>query len=196
MTNRRFRTGALVAVSVLSIYSWNSAGIAQTRGESEKFDASYVDVNSGRTGHIQISVTRWSTPAQRAALQQTLFDKGQNALLNVLRDMPSVGRMSAPGNIGYDLRFAMQRTLPDGAREITLATDRPMSYWEIVNQPVSAQYPFTWLQFRMRPDGKGEGKVAVAARITGEKADALIEVEDFAISPVRLQNITSEKGDN
>lgn len=84
------------------------------------------------------------------SLQQTLFDEGQNALLDLLRDRPSVGRMSAPGNIGYDLRFAMQRTLPDGAREIILATDRPVSYWEIVNQPVSAQYPFTWVQFRMR----------------------------------------------
>ena len=196
MTKRRFRTGGLVALTLLSIYGWNSAGIAQTQGESEKFDASYVDVNTGRTGHIQISVTRWSTPAERTALQQTLFDKGQNALLDLLRDMPSVGRMSAPGNIGYDLRFATQRTLPDGAREIILATDRPMSYWEIINQPISAQYPFTWVQFRMRPDGKGNGKVAVAARIIGEKADQLIEVEDFAISPVRLENITSEKGDN
>jgi hypothetical protein len=196
MTKRHFRTGALMALTLLSVYSWNAAGVAQTRGEPERFDASYVDINTGRTGRVQISVTRWSTPAERAKLQQTLFKKGQEGLLDVVRDMPSVGRMSAPGNIGYDLRFAMQRTLPDGGREIILATDRPMSYWEIVNQPISAQYPFTWLQFRMRPDGTGQGKVAVAARITGEEADALIEVEDFAISPVRLENITSQKGAN
>ena len=71
-----------------------------------------------------------------------------------------------------------------------------MSFWEVVNQPRSSQYPFTWVQFRVGRDGKGQGKVAVAARITGEKADDLIEVEDFAISPVRLQNITSQKGAN
>ena len=86
--------------------------------------------------------------------------------------------------------------MPDGDREIILATDRPMSFWEIVNQPRSAQYPFTWVQFRMRPDGTGQGKLAVAARIVGEEADDLIEVEDFAIYPVRLQNIKSRKGDN
>ena len=48
----------------------------------------------------------------------------------------------------------------------------------------------------MRPDGTGEGKLAVAARILGEEADDLIEVEDFAIQPVRLQNIKSRKADN
>jgi hypothetical protein len=174
-------------------FCWISAGSAQTSGEPARFDASYVDINTGRTGPVQISVTRWSTPAERAALQQTLFKKGQDALLDTLRDMRSVGKISTPGNIGWDLRYAEQRALPDGGREIILATDRPMSFWEIVNQPRSSQYPFTWVQFRVGRDGKGEGKVAVAARITGEKADDLIEVEDFAISPVRLQNITSSK---
>jgi hypothetical protein len=180
-------------VALIYVFAWNSAGIAQTRGEPEQFNASYVDINTGRTGPVQISVTRWSTPAERATLQQTLFKKGQDALLEALRDMRSVGRINTPGSIGYDLRFAEQRTLPDGAREIILATDRPMSFWEVVNQPRSAQYPFTWIQFRMRPDGSGDGKLAVAARIVGEEADDLIEIEDFAIQPVRLQNIKSDK---
>jgi hypothetical protein len=196
MNSHRFSAGAFIAIALISVFSWNSAGIAQTRGEPEKFDASYVDINTGRTGPIQISVTRWSTSSERATLQQTLFKKGQEALLEVLRDMRPVGRISTPGNIGYDLRFAEQRTLPDGGREIILATDRPMSFREIVNKPRSSEYPFTWLQFRMGTDGTGQGKVAVAARITGEEADDLIEVEDFAIQPVRLENIRSEKGRN
>jgi hypothetical protein len=194
MNTYRFSAGAFITIAVICLFDWNSAGFAQTRGEPEQFNASFVDINTGRTGPLQISVTRWSTPAERATLQQTLFKKGQDALLEALRDMRPVGRISTPGNIGYDLRFAEQRTLPDGGREIILATDRPMSFWEIVNKPRSSQYPFTWLQFRMRSDGTGQGKVAVAARITGEEADALIEVEDFAIQPVRLENIRSEKG--
>ena len=101
--------------------------------------------------------------------------------------MRSVGRIYTPGSIGYDLRYAEERKLPDGGREIILATDRPMSFWEIVNRPRSAEYPFTWVQFTMRPDGTGEGKLAVAARIIGEEADDLIEVEDFAIYPVRCR---------
>lgn len=194
MHTPRIGARVFVALTLLCAFCWNFAGFAQTSGEPARFDASYVDVNTGRTGPVQILVERWSTRAERATLQQALFNKGQSALLEALRDMRSVGRISSPGSIGWDLRFAEQRALPDGGREIILATDRPMSFWEIVNQPRSSQYPFTWVQFRIGRDGKGEGKVAVAARITGEKADDLIEVEDFAISPVRLQNITLRKG--
>lgn len=192
MTTRRY-AGAFIAFALICVFGWNSAGIAQTLGEPERFSASYVDINTGRTGPVQISVTRWSTRDERTKLTQTLFKKGQDALLEALRDMRPVGRISTPGSIGWELRYAEQRTLPDGAREIILATDRPMSFSEIVNRPTSSQYPFTWMQFRMRPDGTGEGKLAVAARIVGEEADDLIEVEDFAIQPVRLQNIKSEK---
>ena len=196
MTTYR-RLGASFALILIWAFCWYAgAGFAQTRGEAEQFDASYVDLNSGRTGPVQISVTRWSTPTERTTLTQTLFKEGQDGLLDALRDMRSVGRIYTPGSIGYDLRYAEERKLPDGGREIILATDRPMSFWEIVNQPRSAQYPFTWVQFRMRPDGTGEGKLAVAARILGEEADDLIEVEDFAIQPVRLQNIKSRKADN
>jgi hypothetical protein len=197
MTTHRGRVGASVFFVLICLFAWYSAqALAQTRGEPEQFTASYVDLNSGRTGPVQISVTRWSTPAERTSLQQTLFKKGQDGLLDMLRDMRPVGRIYTPGSIGYELRYAEERKLPEGGREIFLATDRPMSFWEIVNQPRSAQYPFTWVQFRMQPDGTGDGKLAVAARITGEEADDLIEVEDFAIQPVRLQNIRSRKGDN
>jgi hypothetical protein len=195
MTTYR-RLGASIALILLWAFCWYSGpGFAQTRGEPEQFSASYVDLNSGRTGPVQISVTRWSTEAERTMLTQTLFKKGQDGLLDALRDMRSVGRIHTPGSIGYDLRYAEERKLPEGVREIILATDRPMSFWEVVNRPRSAEYPFTWVQFTMRPDGTGEGKLAVAARIIGEEADDLIEVQDFAISPVRLQNIRSRKGD-
>lgn len=173
-----------------------AAAGAQTHGQPEHFSANAIDLNSGRTGPIDISVTRWSTDAERTQLQQVLFKKGQDALLEALRDMRSVGRIYSPGSIGYDLRFAQQRSLPEGGREIILATDRPMSFREIINQPISAQYPFTWIQFTMKKDGTGEGKLAVAARIIGEEADQLIEVQDFAIHPVRLQNIRARKHNN
>ena len=196
MNSNRARAAIGAAVAFLVVFGWNSAGIAQSNAEPEKFTASYVDINTGRSGPLQISVSRWSTAAERETLQQTLFKKGQDALLDTLRDMRSVGRISTPGNIGWDLRFAEQRALPDGAREIILATDRPMSISEIMNKPLSSEYPFTWLQFLVRSDGKGQGKVSVAARIIGEEADDLIEIEDFAIQPVRLENIRSEKARN
>ena len=187
----------LSAVAVASVVSWKVAvGTAQTLGQPEHFTASYVDMNTSRTGPVEMDVRRWSTESERQELVQTLFKQGSDKLLDRLRDMHSVGRIYTPGSIGYDLRYASQRRLPDGGREIILATDRPMSFWEISNSPRSVQYPFTWVQFRMKPDGSGEGKLAVAARIMGEEADRLIEVEDFATYPIRLQNIRSKVDNN
>jgi hypothetical protein len=193
MTTHRTGVGVVLALALICVFGWNSAGIAQTRGEAEHFTANFVDLNTGRAGPVQMSVTRWTTEAERTAFQQAIFKKGQNELLDVLRDSRSVGRIYTPGSIGYDLRYAESKALPDGGREIILATDRPMSYREMTNRPISSEYPFTWVQFRIRPDGTGEGKLFVAARIIGEEADELIEVQDFAITPVRLQNITSSK---
>src|SRR5262245_38177957 len=155
----------LVVLALAGTVTWQSAGTAQTLGQPEHFTASYVDLNTGRTGPVEMDVRRWSTQTERTTLVQTLFKEGSDELLDKLRDMSSVGRIYTPGSIGYDLRFALQRVLPEGGREIILATDRPMSFWEITNAPRSVQYPFTWVQFRMSGDERGEGKIAVAARI-------------------------------
>ena len=187
----------LSAVAVAAVVSWKVAvGTAQTLGQPEHFTATYFDLNTSQTGPVEMDVRRWSTESERQELVQTLFKQGSTKLLDRLRDMHAVGRIYTPGSIGYELRYASQRRLPDGGREIILATDRPMSFWEVSNSPRSAQYPFTWVQFQMKPDGGGEGKLAVAARIMGEEADRLIEVEDFATYPVRLQNIRSRVDNN
>jgi hypothetical protein len=197
MTRHRLNPLSLAGLALVSVVGWHTAvATAQTLGEPEHFVASFVDLNTGRTGPVEMDVRRWSTEAERAALMDTLFKQGSDKLLDKLRDMRPVGRIYTPGSIGYELRYAQQQKLPDGGREIILATDRPMSFWEIVNAPRSSQYPFTWVQFKMKPDGGGEGKLAVAARISGEEADQLIEVEDFAIYPVRLQNIRSRTDHN
>ena len=71
-----------------------------------------------------------------------------------------------------------------------------MSFWELVNQPRSADYPFTWVHLQVRRDGTGLGQLAVAARITGEEADQLIEVENFGLQPVRLENVRAHRNNN
>jgi hypothetical protein len=192
-----YRRNVLLPALVLALLAgWHAGpGQAQTAGQPEHFTATYVDINTGRTGSIDIDVTRWSTNKEREALVQTLFKQGSDGLLSALRDQPSVGRIYTTGSIGYELRYAQQRQLPEGRREIILATDRPMSFREMVDSTRSAQYPFTWVQFQIPRDGTGEGKLAVAARITGEETDRLIEVEDFATQPIKLQDIKSRVGD-
>jgi hypothetical protein len=150
-TRQSALTESQIDVGVLHV----GAGRAQTAGQPEHFSATYVDINTDRTGSIDIDVTRWSTNKEREALVQTLFKQGSDQVLSALRDQPSVGRIYTMGSIGYE----------------------------------------SWVQFQMRKDGTGEEKLAIAARIIGEEADRVIEVEDFATQPVTLQDIKSRPGD-
>jgi hypothetical protein len=183
----------LLCAAVVGVISWGAMPEAQTMGRPEKFTAAAVDMNTGQTGRIEISVTRWSTPGEREALLSALFKEGQDELLSKLKDMRAVGRIYTPGSIGYELRFAEAQKLPEGGRRIVLATDRPMSFWELINRPRSSQYPFTWIQLNLKPDGTGDGELAVAARVFGDRPNRPIEVETFQIQPVRLQSVTASK---
>jgi hypothetical protein len=176
---------------MIAVWSYPQRVSTQTMGQAEEFSAAAFDVNSGQTGRVDISVTRWSTTAERDQLVNALFEKGQDRLLRELQNMRPVGRIHSPGSIGYELRYAEQRRLPEGGREVVLATDRPMSFWEVSNQPRSSQYPFTWVRLTLGSDGTGQGELAVAAKIIGDKDDRQIEVETFELQPVKLQNVTS-----
>jgi hypothetical protein len=164
---------------------------SQTMGQPENFSAGAIDMNNGRAGQIEISVTRWSTPGEREQLVAALISKGQDELLKAIQKTRSVGRIRTPDSIGYDLRFASQRKGADGGRDIVLATDRPISFWEATNRPLSFDYPFTLIQIHMNPDGKGEGKLALATKITADPDTKEIEIEDFANQPVRLVDVSS-----
>lgn len=165
----------------------------QTMGQPEEFTAGAIDINNGRAGQIQMNVDRWSTQAERARLVEALFSKGGDDLLKVVQDMKSVGRIRTPDSIGYDLRYSQQRPGRDGGRDIVLVTDRPISFWEAVNRPRSIDYPFTLIQIHINPDGKGEGKLAVATKITSDPDTKMIEIEDFAHQPVRLVDVNSTR---
>ena len=164
----------------------------QTMGQPEQFSASAVDINTGRSGQIQINVDRWSTAAERERLTGALHAKGPDELLKVVQDTRPVGRIRTPDSIGYELRYAQQRPGPDGGRDIVLATDRPISFLEAVSQPRSIRYPFTLIQIHIKPDGTGEGKLAVATKITADPDTKMIEIEDFANQPVRLVEVKAE----
>lgn len=195
MTAKRPHSSAAAVIVLIGVAlsMVDASPAAQTMGVPEQFTASAVDMNTGRTGRIEISVTRWSTPSERETLLAALFKEGSNELLEKLRDMRPVGRIYSSNTIGYDLKFAEQQPLPDGGRKIVLATDRPMSFREIFNQTRSADYPFTWVQINMRADGTGQGELAVRARVFGDRPNRPIEVETFEIQPIKLQQVTSRK---
>jgi len=188
----RFTLPAVV-VGIFVLFTTDRNLVAQTMGEPEVFTAGAVDTNRGRTGMVQINVDRWTTPPERQTMLTALLEKGPDGLLNAMQHGKSVGRIRTPDSIGYELRYAVERKGRDGGRDVVLATDRPISFWEAVNRPRSIDYPFTLIQIHMNPDGKGEGKLNVATKITADEDTKTIEIEDFQLQPVSLVDVKDRK---
>ncbi len=139
--------------------------------------------------NVEITINRWSTPAETQRVIGVLKQKGAEALLEALRDMKPVGTIRTPRNLAYDLHYAHQEPTSDGGRRIFLATNRPISYWEAVNQPRITNYPFTFIELRMNGKGEGEGKLALATRIDVSNDGKLIELVNYRTQPVQLNQV-------
>ena len=166
---------------------------AQTMGAPEHYVASAVDMNRGKSGNIEIAVDKWSTNAQRDKLMSVMMTKGPEKLLDALQDMPRMGYLRAPGNLGWDIHFARKVPLPDGGQRVVLLTDRRIGFWEAANQPRSIDYPFTHVELRLNGDGEGEGKMSIATKIIADKGSNTIVLENYDLQPVQLNNVKRER---
>jgi len=196
MTPPRRRTGVGRAIATAAVALATIAPSAQTNIPGAKFTATAV--NMGEPGpsfvqRVEIVVNRWSTTGERDRLFKALFEKGQEKLLDVLSDMPRVGYFRTPNSIGYDLRFAQHASLPDRGERAMLLTDRYVSFWEATNRPRTIEYPFTAIELEIKPNGVGEGKISLAARITGDGPSKMIFLENYATQPVMLSDVRREK---
>jgi hypothetical protein len=143
-------------------------------------------------GIVEIGIERWSTAAEHDRLLAVLLEKGPDKLLEELQKLPRVGYIRTPNSIGYDLHYARKTPAEDGGEHIALATDRYIGFWEAANQPRSIDYPFTLIEMHIGPDGKGEGKMSLATRITVDKKKNEIGLEDYFSQPVLLSNVHRE----
>ncbi len=159
----RVLSGAVVLTALASV-----PAAQQISQLPERFTAFAVSLGGPRTEggatQVEMTINQWSTPEQTKRLMGVMKDKGAEALLDTLRDMKPVGTISTPGDLAYDLHYAQQEPAADGGRRIFLATDRPITYWQGVNQPRVVNYPFTFIELRMNGKGEGEGKLALATK--------------------------------
>jgi hypothetical protein len=159
-----------------------------------------VAVNLSNVGRqtsttLEITIERWSTPAETERLSSMLLETGSDKLLDELQDIkPRAGFIRATGGgLGWDIQFAQKTDLPDGGKKVVFATDRPMSFVEAANRPRSADYEFLLGELRVRGDGEGQGKLVPRAKITYNRDTRTVEIENYASEPVRLTRVTEEK---
>lgn len=146
-----------------------------------------------RTTTLQISFDRWSTDDERKSLLDTIVEKDPDALSRALQKMPPVGRIRTTTSLGWDLHYARMEETASGGRRIVFATDRPMSFREAANAGRSTDYDVLVGEIRLGPDGKGDGRLVPAARVSYNREQRAIEIENYSNQPVRLTQVTADE---
>jgi hypothetical protein len=176
------------------------AGPAQAQEKKEKprkyrFTAFAVNMGSGpKAGTIDITLERLTTAEERDNLIAAFVEGGQDKLLSALQKVkPRVGFIRSANSIGYDLQYAWRIVNSDGTSRIIIGTDRPVSFFEASRNTRTMDYPFTIIEMRLDAKGEGEGRMASGTKISKSKDGKTIELENYGISPVALNQIKLQK---
>jgi hypothetical protein len=192
MTRATFHLTWIVPVAVALTLS---SGL-HAQDAVDRFTALAVNMNAtggGASGTVDITVTRWSTDAERDKLTTVLLEQGPDKLLSALRDMPRTGSISSTGNIGFNLRFARREPAPGGGERIVLLTDRPISFSEASANQRSMDYPFSLVELRLNAQGEGEGKWSAATKIMADRVNKTMVLENWSSQPVMLTSVKRMK---
>jgi hypothetical protein len=200
MNTKSLRIAIVVAAFVAVSQSGPSGQSNADKLHFTAFAVNMSNVATGATQLIEIDVNSWSLESERAALVKiaTAKEGNQDALLAALQKQPKRGRMWAPqwqgpdpfnARLGWDIRYSYQEPTAEGGRKVVLATDRFIPFWEARNRPRTIDYPFTLIQIEVDRDGRGEGKMSVATKITFDENKKVLELENYTTEPVRLNNV-------
>ena len=194
-TTRVAKAGGLLTLGLLSALPIVGSPAAAAEPEL-RLRALAVNMSGvGRPGAetLDIVIERWSTDADQKMVIDTLKERGDK-LLDALQDLePRAGYIRTTTSLGWDIQYARQEELSSGGRRVVFATDRPMSFYELRNRTRSSEFEFMFCEIRLRPDGKGEGKLSTVAKIRWDAYERAVEIEDYAIEPVRLTQVSVVK---
>ncbi len=188
-------TRPLVALAAAMLATAVMNGVAagtQTASNTPKqeFIANAVNMsNVGNPGasQVEITVNAYTTDAARDRLMEVFRKDGEAALLRSLQNERPVGSLRAPGSLAYDLRYARELPGEEGGRRLILATDRPIGFAEARNNPRTLDYPFTLIELRLDGEGRGEGRLSIATKLTLN--DNVLVIENYADQPVMLKDV-------
>ncbi len=186
----RIRFAVLLAAALASS---TVARAQEKQTPIETFTCFGAQMERGRSGTIEFTIYRWSSDAEREKLLTTLQEFGRDRLIDELMKIrPVVGYMRTPNSIGYDLYYARNNLLPDGSRQVVMATNRRVAIGEAATSQRSMQYQLTVIELHVDKDGKGEGKMVPAAKISWDTKKKAIEIENYRALPIDLINVTAK----
>ncbi len=178
---RCFRGVVLMVLLTMSCYA-----VAQV----ERIDAIArgTSTQMGKDFNVKLTITRFSTPADRATLKDAFNKGGHDALVKALSKMKGVGRISLPATTGISIAYAVAIPTPTG-RKVRFVTDRPVAILEQRNMTRSQQYDLTAgeIEINDQDKSKSTGVLYPSVKISLNKEGQL--QFDLFQNPWQLVNI-------
>lgn len=182
---------ALITVAGAAAQTESAAGIDLPQQYSATAFGQAGSV-AGKSFGVTIYITGLTTDEQRQELLTTLKSKGQNGLVSALEKQNDLGRVAPVGSVGSGFRYVRAKKTADGGLQITMATNRPISFGELYNSTRSRDYPIGIVTLSVDKDGNGTGLLYGACKVKFNKKGEL-EMEHYGQKPFRLANVRRQK---
>jgi hypothetical protein len=169
----RFAKGIFLLLTLSMIASVSGFG---QRGSTETIDATAFGTSTqlGRNFGVKIIIYEFSSPEDRDILVQA-FQQGQNdGLVNALEKMKSVGRITMPGTLGFDLSYIREILTPTG-RTIRFVTNRKIAFGEAYWSTQTKSFNLTAGEINLNDSdkSKSDGVLFPAAQLIVNKEGEL-----------------------
>ena len=179
---------------VIAALACATAVVAQSE-DDDRF--SFTVANQPKTGlneeRLQVTINRWSTDAERDTLAAALGQNDPAGINYALRNTQAAGYLKWPGGLEYTLRYARRTPRPDGGADLTLVADSRVWVWWDAKADVPLDEPFTVFHVRLEKNNVGQGKIAPASKVKGDKGLGVV-VSDYDSRPVLLTDFRPQRG--
>jgi hypothetical protein len=194
----RFQIPGILGAVLLSAAASMQAQVGGQRPEPgnkpiETFEARAFNVQTGQTARVEIVINRWSTDGEREVLKAVLKAAGNQAMVQEMQNLPQVGYIKTPESMGDALMFARSTVLPDGSRQVVVATNRPISLAGSLAPGAAQKYDLSVIEMRWKKGDKtGEGKMTIAAQASIDAKTGNVQIQNYMGMPSVLRDITSK----
>jgi hypothetical protein len=184
--------------TVFSVVIALCAGVAAVNAETgrdERF--TFVAAHAPKTGlaedRLQVTISRWSTDAERDQLAAALASSEPGAARHHVGAADVIGRLRWPGGLEYGLRYARRTVRADGGADLILVADSRVWVWWDQKADLPLEEPFTVIHVRLDKSGVGEGRLAPASKVRSDKTVG-VSLADYDARPVLLTDFRTQRG--
>ena len=178
-----------MSIATVALLTMSAApGFARDKYETIDAQARGTSTQLGKNLTVRLIVYEYSTPDDRKILIES-FQHGQNdGLVNALEKMESVGRITMPGTLGFDVSYIHQTKTPTG-RSIRFITNRKIAFGEAYWSTQSKSFNLTAGEIRINDQdkSKSDGVLFPATQLTINKDGQ--PQWDLRMNPWKLNNI-------